>query len=99
MIKYCAFLACFLALASCDTPGAVGAPCNPDGSCAGPLLRCHTNSRCYAVQPERTLPTCGHESQCWCVTCAEKCGANGVSRCTYSDTSVWGAEPSVCQCK
>ncbi len=91
-----------LAIVGCSTsrPGDFGGDCNPDGTCNAPTLAC--NARLVGesgLAPPPRDPRCNYESECFCVTCAERCGEVGVDRCEYSDTSVWGSKPAVCKCK
>lgn len=93
---------CVLAIVGCSTRrrGDFGGACNPDGTCNAPTLACgvRIEDECgLALHPRD--PRCNYESECFCVTCAERCGEVGVDRCEYSDTSVWGSKPSVCKCK
>lgn len=93
---------CALAMVGCATHrrGDLGGDCNPDGTCNAPTLACGVSidGEC-GLAPRPRDPRCGYESECFCVTCAERCGEVGVDRCEYSDTSVWGAKPAVCKCK
>jgi hypothetical protein len=82
--------------------GDLGETSNKDGTCNSPSLYCSDMfDRCTAV--DRPLSpvnhNCAYESECFCVACAEKCGEAGVKTCAYSDTSVWGAKPALCECK
>jgi hypothetical protein len=86
-------------LFGCHT-GDFDQPCNKDGSCNGPNLVCDRGwEKCMVKEPPRAPGRCSYESECFCVTCADKCGDAGVKTCAYSDTSVWGAKPAVCECK
>lgn len=73
--------------------------CNKDGSCNSPNLECKSWGRCGVKDPPHTPGRCSYESECFCVTCAERCGDAGVKVCAFSDTTVWGAKPAVCECK
>ena len=86
-----------LFLAGCHT-GDFGERCNKDGSCNAAGLECYYSECSVKRAPERPK-NCAYESECFCVTCADKCGDAGVKICAYSDTSVWGAKPAVCECK
>jgi hypothetical protein len=98
------WLAAFvLFVAGCASAGDLGGPCNKDGTCNSANLACKESlaagARCFAKTPEEMPKSgCRYESECFCVTCAERCGATGVKSCAYSDTSVWGAKPALCEC-
>jgi hypothetical protein len=86
-------------VAGCHT-GDLGENCNKDGTCNGTNLTCSAWSGVCAKKTDPAPPSrCNYESECFCVTCAERCGASGVKSCAFSDVSVWGAKPSVCECK
>lgn len=95
-------LACLL-LVACkpDPTGGLNERCNRDGTCNGASLECSSYGYCGAKQVSHMDPNrrCFYESECFCVTCADKCGEAGVKECAYSDTSVWGSKPAVCECK
>lgn len=92
-------------LAACvPTTGNIETDCNHDGTCNSPGLSCQQNLggyfRCYPKpSPPDPSVRCHYQSECFCMTCADKCGDAGVKQCAYSDTSVWGAKPAVCECK
>jgi hypothetical protein len=94
---------CAFVLAGCSVHhrGDLGEDCNPDGTCNAPALTCgaRITNECGIDQRRPRDPRCNYESECFCATCAERCGEVGVDRCEYSDTSVWGAKPAVCKCK
>lgn len=81
-------------------PGQVDEPCRKDGTCEGKLL-CQWSGGAdeYRCRPEAPKERCHFESECFCMTCADKCGATGVRECSFSDTTTWGAKPTVCTCK
>lgn len=92
-----------LALLGCGPSGHMGdldGPCNKDGSCNGPNLTCERNgmndSVCFA---KTDSPKCRSEADCFCLGCEQRC-PNGVAKCEFSDTTVWGNKrPSTCECK
>lgn len=92
-------------LCACDKMqphrGDLGEDCNKDGTCNAATLECNEySSECRAHNTNPVSPSrCHYESECYCVTCSDKCGDAGVKACNYSDTSVWGAKPAVCECK
>lgn len=83
--------------------GSVDERCNPDGTCNGSNLECRYSgggaSACSVKEAPPPPRRCYYESECFCVTCADKCADAGVKNCMYSDTSVWGSKPAVCECK
>lgn len=87
-----------LFLIGCHT-GNFDETCNKDGSCNSQNLECGIYDKCVVKQPPAPPRRCYYESECFCVICAEKCGDAGVKVCAYSDTSVWGSKPAVCECK
>lgn len=87
-----------LLLAGCHT-GDFGEKCNKDGSCNSPTLACNAWDECKPKPEPAPARRCNYESECFCFTCADKCGEAGVKECAYSDTSVWGSKPAVCECK
>lgn len=99
MIHYCKSLVLTLFFIGCSVPGTLNEPCKSDGTCNSPHLTC--NQRGYCMPPIAAPPDrrCYYESDCFCVTCSEKCSSSGVKLCAYSDTSVWGSKPSICECK
>lgn len=98
MKRFCALL---VLLASCHShTGDLKEDCNKDGTCNSPELMCGIFGECHFKPMLETGPRrCSYESECFCVTCAEQCAPAGVKQCVYSDTSVWGAKPAVCECK
>ncbi len=97
-----AILVTLLFLSGCHT-GDFEENCNPNGGCNSDKLecgwfagKCRVKTEPQAIDKERR---CSYESECFCVTCADKCGTSGVKTCAFSDTSVWGAKPAVCECK
>lgn len=90
------FSLCFLII-SCHS-GDFREQCNKDGSCNGKNLKC-IDGWCELKPPSVESDNCIYESDCFCKTCANKCGDAGFKNCKYSDTSVWGSEPAVCECK
>lgn len=96
----------FLGLTNCSLTGGPGEPCNSNGTCNGGLV-C-SKSSLYVdsyfcglsadVAPKEKR-RCSFESECYCVTCAEQCGARGLKTCNFSDTTTWGNKtPAVCEC-
>ena len=99
IVKKLPLIVLFLVACNFHT-GNVDESCNPDGTCNSPNLECWSlSSRCHAKELRNTSARCSYESECFCVTCADKCGEAGVKTCAYSDTSVWGSKPAVCECK
>ena len=95
-IYYIVLAAMSAGLAGC--PGSLNEPCRNNGTC-NPGLLCD-GYYCRLAQPS-TAPKrqCGYESECYCVTCAEQCGARGMKNCRFSDTTVWGNHtPATCEC-
>ena len=95
----------FLLVACNSHTGDLREHCNPDGTCNSTNTSCQSDLMgegyyCF-LKPAPPDPNrkCYYESECFCVTCAEKCGEAGVKECAYSDTSVWGSKPAVCECK
>lgn len=86
--------------------GGIGEACRSDGSCNSELLECLRwtgNGPYYTCQPKRPVTLrieadCSGTEDCFCHRCNKSC-ATGVKICAYSDTSVWGAKPSTCECK
>lgn len=92
------FLLMFV-LISCGFPGALNEPCKSDGTCNSPNLMCSRNGYCVSLAAKEPARHCHFESECFCVTCSEKCSSSGVKVCAFSDTSVWGSKPAICECK
>lgn len=98
MIRSILLLTALVMLAGCHK-GNHEEGCNPDGTCNGEALYCSGSGFCVAKPPAPAKNVrCNFESECFCATCAERC-ATGVERCEYSDTTVWGSNPSVCVCR
>lgn len=76
--------------------GDLGESCRPDGSCSGALV-------CIRYEESIVAFRCGpppvFESVMFCATCSSHCGDAGIKECQFSDTSVWGSKPAVCNCK
>ncbi len=92
-------LSSIMLLIACEPRGTIDNDCTPDGKCIG-QLECFTwgdRSTCRAPKSPEPKKRCVFESECFCVTCADHC-EHGVKVCDYSDTSVWGAKPAVCEC-
>lgn len=85
-------LAIFL-LTACHR-GDYGEECNADGTCNAPALVC--NGRCWMRPP---ASTCSSEADCFCDACLKRCGSAGIKRCEFTDVSVWGSKPTVCECR
>jgi len=98
-MKKILFLLAFLV--GCQNhPGDFGGACNKDGTCNSPNLECDNwMHSCRVKTPPEEPGRCKFESECFCITCAEKCADAGVKECAYSDTSVWGSKPAICECK
>lgn len=97
-MKPCVVL--LMLLAACAKPGDVDGMCLESGLCNSTALECRQEGDRSYCRPRQPARNCLYESQCFCVTCAEKCGAAGVAECLYSDTTTWGArQPAVCRCK
>lgn len=97
-------------LIACVPPrqkGNMGDECKPDGTCNNELVCipkwngniCDIKTVENSAQIPSPPRNCYYESECFCTTCAEKCGSAGVKSCIYSDTSVWGSKPAICECK
>ena len=89
-------MALVMLLSGCPEPGTLGAECRPDGTCNGSTLRCASDARCWSVQPELV---CSGDADCFCDACLKRCGSVGIKRCEYTDPSVWGSKPTVCECR
>jgi len=75
----------------CSPVGSPGGRCNDDGTCNGGFVcreNINHNYECQNPLPDVSKRRCIWESDCFCITCSEKCGASGVKLCAYSDTSV-----------
>lgn len=93
------FLVSVVSTFGCHT-GDYNESCNADGGCNDPGLKCDEDWRKCHLKPEpKQSNKCNYESECFCLTCADKCGSTGVKTCAYSDTSVWGSKPALCECK
>lgn len=95
-----------IALYGCDSmyhTGRLNDTCNADGTCNAPALECRNDgagASCHVKNiPDTEIKRCAFESECFCMTCADKCGDGGIKACIFSDTSVWGSKPSSCECK
>lgn len=102
MNKRIIYLVCLAILSLGCERGDLGTPCNKDGSCNFDTLQCIVPSNECQIKPPPPPPAkpkrCDYESECFCMTCADKCGPRGVKKCAYSDTSVWGSDPAICEC-
>lgn len=92
-----------LLLAGCPR-GHLGEDCRPDGTCFAGLACQHTGtkgsgSRVMECYPPPAAKTCGGDADCFCEACLRRCGDAGVKLCAYSDVSVWGSKPTVCECR
>ena len=96
-------IALLLLVCSCNNhPGDVDQRCNPDGTCNGTMLRCETRgvqAICYPIPVERPAVHYRTDAEKFCDNCGQNCSDAGVRTCAYSDTSVWGAKPALCECK
>lgn len=96
-------IALLLLLCSCNKhTGLLNENCNPDGTCSSPNLECHSwsnTSECRAKEPPVAPFRCRGDAECFCLTCNDNCADAGIRTCAFSDTSVWGSKPSVCECK
>ncbi len=100
MNKYSKAIVMLLLMLTACGYGNLGQDCKPDGTCNSTSLVCSPYSNTCRVKTADPPPKkCSYESECFCMTCAEKCGDAGVHLCSYSDTSVWGAKPAICECK
>lgn len=87
-----------LALADC-TRGNLGENCNADGTCNTPSLACRPDSNGHGCYPKPEAKTCNGDADCFCEACLKRCGAAGVKRCEFTDVTVWGSRPTVCECR
>lgn len=82
-----------LLISACST-GYLGEPCDPDGTCRSPALFCSSSGFCYAKQAQYTS-----DADRFCADCLTRCGSVGLKRCEYTDPTVWGSKPTVCECR
>lgn len=94
-----------LCLLGCEERGFVDQPCNNNGTCNDDKLICmviqHRGHFCMLKTDnlEFIKSTVGEDSIRFCNYCLQHCNVHGVKICAYSDTSVWGSKPSVCECR
>jgi hypothetical protein len=81
--------------------GTLGESCKPDGTCIGAHLRCDLSNECAPMNIPLLVvdQRCRGEIDCFCKRCADSCVDGGMAECDFTDTSVWGAKPSVCKCR
>jgi hypothetical protein len=82
--------------------GNLGQQCREDGTCNSPNLVCLSTLEesylCGLVVPKIDR-SCTSEPDCFCETCLKRCGTSGIKRCEFTDTTVWGSKPTVCECR
>lgn len=88
------WVAALVLLCACSR-GNLGDDCNPDGSCNSPHLAC-SGLTCQ-IKPEPK--TCTSDADCFCERCMARCGTAGIKVCAFTDVSVWGSKPTVCECR
>lgn len=89
-----------LALAGCPAAtGTLGGYCFGDGTCSAPALSCQASGDGMRCWPKPEARTCNGDADCFCEACLKRCGDAGVKRCEFSDVSVWGSKPTVCECR
>lgn len=102
-MKLITFIFACTYLLACNVPNERGnfkKPCNHDGTCNSDNLECNNlTSECSLKEKPVILNECRYESDCFCLGCAKRCGNGGVKSCVFSDTSVWGSKPALCECK
>lgn len=87
-------------LAACHR-GDIDEDCNPDGTCNAPQLSCQhfgNGPRC-SIRPPEDKRTCHSDADCFCEHCLTRCGSAGIKMCAYTDVSVWGSKPTICECR
>lgn len=107
-----ALLIAMLAACSRESLGTLKGPCKPDGTCNSPNLECRRNydwgpdyicvidySKLTANPTDSNAVNWNSEATQFCNKCTESCGASGLKECHWADTTVWGAKPTVCECK
>lgn len=95
MIRFTCIFACLLF--ACEVPGTINATCRPDGTCVSPTLVC--DSVWGVCRAKEATATCHNDADCFCEACLQRCGNVGLRRCEYTDPSVWGSKPTVCECR
>lgn len=80
--------------------GGLEESCYSDGTCASPNLKCDLSGmgyRCFPRQEVKGLET--SEADRFCEVCLKRCGTAGLKHCAYTDVTVWGSKPTVCECR
>jgi len=93
------YIIALLLLTGCST-GGVDEHCNPNGTCNSENLSCINNGSSAVCKPKMAPSPparCRGEADCFCLTCSENCGGR-FQTCAFSDTSVWGSKPAICEC-
>lgn len=57
------------------------------------------DSNGHGCYPKPEAKTCNGDADCFCEACLKRCGAAGVKRCEFTDVTVWGSRPTVCECR
>lgn len=91
------FLLMCIIMAGCIQKGAYHRPCTDEGKCNQSMV-CNSG---FCMLPEELKPKENPYDLAgnFCTKCLTQCGAAGLKRCEFSDTSVWGSKPSVCECR
>lgn len=79
--------------------GGLEEECYPDGTCASPNLECQLGGighRCFPRQKQLLVTS---DADRFCEICLKRCGAAGLKHCAYTDVTVWGSKPTVCECR
>lgn len=90
-------LVIIISISGCHT-GDLGEECNKNGTCNSPNLECLSDISSPHCWIKREKTECNDPADCFCKRCLEKC-SGAFKRCEYTDTSVWGSKPTVCECK
>ncbi len=95
------FLVAALFLAACHK-GGLEEDCNPDGTCDFQDLECQPGGmgyRCFVRVRPSPMAVPRSEADQFCEMCLKRCGAAGLKHCAYTDVTVWGSKPTVCECR
>ncbi len=94
-------IAATLLMIACHSGGMEEA-CNPDGTCNFPNLECGPGGfgyRCFVRVQKNPTVTFRSEADIFCENCLTRCGVAGLRHCAFTDVSVWGSKPTVCECR